>query len=146
MIEKENVMSEQNKAIMRRIYDEIWNEGKLEAIDEIFSPDYVAHFLPPGMPPGRDGFRQFVTMYRGAFPDVHAEVRDQVAEGDKVVTRFTLSGTHSGPFMGIPATRNSVKMTAVVITRFQNGRNVEGWAEQDRLGLMQQLGVVPAPQ
>ncbi len=139
-------MSDNNKAMMRRIYDEIWNQGNLEAIDEILSPDYVAHFLPPGIPPGRDGFRQFVAMYRTAFPDGHAKVEDQIAEGDKVATRITVTGTHRGPFMGIPATGNEVKITTVVITRFQDGRNVEGWAEQDRLGLMQQLGVVPSTQ
>lgn len=139
-------MSEQNKAIMRRVYDEIWNQGNLETISEIFSPDYVAHFLPPGIPPGRDGLRQFIAMYRTAFPDFHVEVEDQIAEGDKVATRITGSGTHQGPFMGIPATGNEVRVTAVVITRFEDGRNVEGWVEQDRLGLMQQLGVVPTPQ
>jgi steroid delta-isomerase-like uncharacterized protein len=138
-------MSEQNKKLMRRIFDEVWNQGNLETIDEIFSPDFVTHFLPPGTPPGRDGIRQYISMYRAAFPDVHIDVEDQIAEGDKVVTRTTIRGTHKGTFMGIPATGKKIQVSAIIITRFEGGQNVESWVEQDRLGLMQQLGVVPSP-
>lgn len=137
-------MSEENKAVMQRIYEEIWNEGNLEVVDELFSSDYVAHFLPPGMPPGREGFKAFVSTYRAAFPDVHTVIEDQVAEGDKVVSRVRMRGTHRGKLMGIEPTGNSVEMTATVITRIQSGRNVEAWVEQDRLGMLQQLGVVPS--
>ncbi len=138
-------MSEQNKKLMRRIFDEVWNQGNLETIDEIFSPDFVTHFLPPGTPPGKDGIRQYISMYRAAFPDVHIDVEDQIAEGDKVVTRTTIRGTHKGTFMGIPATGKKIQVSAIIITRFEDGQNVESWVEQDRLGLMQQLGVVPSP-
>ncbi len=138
-------MSEQNKKLMRRIFDEVWNQGNLETIDEIFSPDFVTHFLPPGTPPGRDGIRQYISMYRAAFPDVHVDVEDQIAEGDRVVTRTTIRGTHKGTFMGVPATGKKIQVSAIIITRFEDGKNVESWVEQDRLGLMQQLGVVPSP-
>jgi steroid delta-isomerase-like uncharacterized protein len=138
-------MSEQNKKLMRRIFDEVWNQGNLETIDEIFSPDFVTHFLPPGTPPGRDGLRQYISMFRAAFPDVHVGVEDQIAEGDKVVTRTTIRGTHKETFMDIPATGKKIQVSAVIITRFESGQNVESWVEQDRLGLMQQLGVVPSP-
>jgi steroid delta-isomerase-like uncharacterized protein len=138
-------MSEQNKKIMRRILSEVWNQGNLETIDELLSPDFVTHFLPPGSPPGRDGFRQYVSNYRAAFPDVHVDIEDQIAEGNKVVTRITIRGTHEGTFMGIPATGKKIQVAAIVIVRFDGGRNMESWVEQDRLGMMQQLGVVPSP-
>jgi predicted ester cyclase len=140
-------MSAQNKAAMRRIYEEIWNQGNFEVVDEIISPDYVGHIpTPPGAPSGREGLRWFIQMYRAAFPDIHVQVEDQIAEGDKVLTRITVRGTHQGQLMHIPPTNKEVTVTALVVTRFKNGQNVEGWAELDRLGLMQQLGVVPTPQ
>ena len=139
-------MSEQNKAAMRRIYEEFWNRGDFGALDEIVSSDYVGHLpVPPGAPSGREGLRWLIQVYRAAFPDIHVKVEDQVAEGDKVLTRIALEGTHTGQFMNIAPTNKEVKVTALVLTRFQNGQNVEGWAELARFGLMQQLGVIPAP-
>jgi steroid delta-isomerase-like uncharacterized protein len=139
-------MSAQNKAAMRRIYEEIWNQGKFEVVDEVISPDYVGHLpTPPGAPSGREGLVWLIKAYRTAFPDIHVQVEDQIAEGDQVLTRITIQGTHQGQLMNIPATNKHVTVTALVLTRFKNGRNVEGWAELDRLGLMQQIGVAPAP-
>ena len=139
-------MSAQNKAAMRRIYEEIWNQGKFDVVDEIISPDYVGHLpTPPGAPSGREELRWLIQAYRTAFPDIHVQVEDQIAEGDKVLTRITIQGTHQGPLMNIPPTNKQVTVTALVLTRFKNGQNVEGWAELDRLGLMQQIGVAPAP-
>jgi predicted ester cyclase len=138
-------MSTKNKAAMRRIYEEIWNQGKFEVLDEIVSPDYVFNVAtPPGAPAGREGLRWLIKMYRSAFPDIHVQVEDQFAEGDKVLTRISIRGTHKGQFMNLAPTNKEVAVTALVVTRFTNGHNVEGWAELDRLGLMQQLGVVPA--
>ena len=140
-------MTEQNKAAMRRIYEEIWNQGNFKVVDEIVSPDYVGHLpTPPGTPSGREGLRWLIQMYRTAFPDIHVQVDDQIAEGDKVLTRITIQGTHQGQFMNVPPTNKKISVTALVVTRFKNGQNVEGWAELDRFGLMQQLGVIPAPQ
>ena len=140
-------MSVQNKTAMRRIYEEVWNQGNYEALDEIVSPDYVGHLpTPPGAPSGREGLRWLIQMYRTAFPDIYVQVEDQIAEGDKVLTRITIQGTHQGQFINISPTNKETTVTALVVTRFKNGQNVEGWAELDRLGLMQQLGVVPVPQ
>jgi predicted ester cyclase len=139
-------MSAQNKAAMRRIFEEIWTQGNFEVANEILSPDYIGHFLPPGAPTGREGFCWYIQMYRTAIPDLYAQVDDMVAEGDKVVSRVTFRGTHTGPLMHIPPTGKEVTVTAMVMTRFENGQNVEAWGESDRFGLMQQLGVIPAPQ
>ena len=140
-------MSAENKVAMRRIYEETWNRGNFEVLDEIVSPDYVSHLpTPPGAPSGREGLRWLIQMYRAAFPDIHVRVDDQIAEGDKVLTRITVKGTHQGQFMNIPPTNKAISVTALVVTHFKNGQNVEGWAELDRFGLMQQLGVIPAPQ
>ena len=140
-------MSEKNKAAMRRIYQEVWNQGNFEVLDEIVSPDYVGHFpTPPGAPSGREGLRWLIQMYRAAFPDIYVQVDDQISEDDKVLTQITIQGTHQGQFMNVPPTNKNIRVTAMVVTRFKNNQNVEGWAELDRLGLMQQLDVIPAPQ
>ena len=139
-------MSEQNKATMRRIYEEVWNQGKFEVLDDVVSPDYVGHLpTPPSAPSGREGLRWLIQMYRTAFPDIHVQIDDQFAEEEKVLTRITIQGTHQGQFMGMAPTNKKITVGALVVTRFKNGQNVEGWAQLDRLGLMQQLGVVPTP-
>ena len=86
-----------------------------------------------------------IQAYRTGFPDIHVDVDDQFSEGEKVLTRISIQGTHTGQFMNIPPSGNKFKITALVVTRFVGGQNVEGWAELDRFGLMQQLGVIPAP-
>ena len=140
-------MSAQNKVVMRRIYEEFWNQGNFAALAEIVSPDYVLHVpTPPGAPTGREGLQWVIQMYRAAFPDIHVQIEDQLAEGDKVLTRITIRGTHQGQLMHIPPTNKAVTFTAMVVTRFKDGQNIEGWAELDRFGLMQQLGVIPTPQ
>jgi len=137
--------TEKNKAIVRRIAEEIWHKGNLAAVDEIFATNFVGHI--PGMPDisGSEGVKQFVTGYRNAFPDIHWAIADEIAEGDKVVTRYTVSGTHQGDFMGISPTGKKVIYTALSINRFASGKIVEFWGIADALGLMQQLGVIPPP-
>jgi len=137
-------MSEQNKTIARRIWEEIWNQGNLDVADEIFEPNYVSQGLADGLPPGIEGYKQFVSMYRSAFPDTHFTGQDQIAERDKVVTRWTTRGTHKGELMGIPATGKQVVMTGITITRFTGGKIVETWNNSDGLGMIQQLGLMPA--
>ena len=140
-------MLENNKATMRRLYQEVWNQGNFDILDEIVSPDYVGHLpTPPGAPSGREGLRWLIQMYRAAFPDIYVQVDDQIAEGDKVLTQITIQGTHQGQFMNVPPTNKNIRVTAMVVTRFKNNLNVEGWAELDRFGLMQQLDVIPEPQ
>ena len=139
-------MSEQNKALARRAIEEVWNQGKLTVIDELTAS--VATFHDPNVPDGKfsgpEGEKQFVQIYRGAFPDVHITINDQIAEGDKVVTRWTATGTQKGQLMGIAPTNKHANVTGVNIDRYQNGKVVESWASYDMFGMLQQLGVVPA--
>lgn len=138
-------MSEENKAVLRRFYEEVWNEGNLDAIDEIMSPNFTNQTAQPGISPDRDGVKQFLAAYHSAFSDAHMRVEDQVAEGDRVVTRWTGTGTHTGDLMGIPATGKEINVTGMGLHRVEGGQIVEGWTEADQMGMMQQLGVVPAP-
>jgi steroid delta-isomerase-like uncharacterized protein len=143
---KEFNMSEQNKTLSRRSIDEVWNQGKLAVIDELVAAN--ATFNDPSVPGGKftgpEGMRQFLQVYRGAFPDLRITINDQIAEGDKVVTRWTATGTHKGQFMGIAATDKRATVTGVAIERYQGGQVAESWANYDMLGMLQQLGVVPS--
>ncbi len=137
-------MSTQNKMTARRIFDELESQGRLATADEIFASDFVNR-TPFGENHGPEGAKQFARMLRTAFPDLHATVEDQVAEGDKVATRFTARGTHRGELQGIPPTGNSMQITGIVISRFANGKIVEQWGNPDVFSLMQQIGAVPDP-
>ncbi len=137
--------TEDNKALDRRGFEEVWNKGNLAVVDELNDANVVTH-NPPGPPlRGTEAFKQFVLMYRRAFPDMQLTIEDQIAEGDKVVTRWTARGTHQGELMGIPPTGKQATVTGITVGRVVNGKFVESWSNFDALGLMQQLGVVPAP-
>jgi len=141
-------MSEDNKAILRRITDEVFNQGNLDVVDELFAPNYVLH--DPGVPGGElrgvESFKQqWVSMFRTAFPDLQLTVQDQVAEGDRVVTRYVGRGTHRGELMGIPPTNNVALVSGMIMSRVSGGRVEEDWNNFDTFGMMQQLGVVPSP-
>jgi steroid delta-isomerase-like uncharacterized protein len=138
-------MSEESKALVRRQLEEVFNKHNPGAVDEFFAPDYVNHSAPPGLPNDREGLKALVGMYVGAFPDLKVTSEFEVAEGDKVVMRWTATGTHSGELMGMPATGKRVQMTGISIARVAGGKIVEEWNEADMMGMMQQLGVVPAP-
>ncbi len=131
-----------NKALIRRFFEEY----RLDVIDALFAPDYTHHDpnLPPELQHGRDAYKQVVAMFLAAFPDLRTTVEDLIAEGDKVTARWTFRGTHHGEFMGIPPTGKQVVWTGMSITRVANGKIVEQWGEQDFLGVLQQLGVVPS--
>lgn len=138
--------TEQDRINFRRIPEEIFNQGKLELIDEIFASDYVEHDpLPPGVPGGREGLKQLIMALRAAFPDFHYTIEEQLAEGDKHVGRLIAHGTHQGDFMGIPPTGKTVSWGEIHFGRMVNGQLVEHWANQDQLGMLQQLGVIPMP-
>jgi len=137
--------TEVNKASMRRFYDEVFNKKHRVAIDEFIDPNQVDHAAPPGTPGGLEGAKQTVTMYLTAFPDLYFTVEDLIAEGDKVVARLTTRGTQQGVFMGIPPTGKHATVTAIDINRMAGGKSIEHWLEMDTLGLLQQLGVIPAP-
>lgn len=140
-----SMTEEKYKALNRRFVEEVVNQGNFDAIDELIDPGVVDHAVPPGFPTGREGTKQFVSMTRSAFPDLHLTIEDMIAEGDKVVERGTWNGTHEGEFMGIPATGRRVTVSQVDITRVADGRMVEHWGQLDTLELMRHLGVVSPP-
>jgi steroid delta-isomerase-like uncharacterized protein len=134
---------EENKANNRRFYEEVWNQGKLDAIDELCTATCVFH--DPSMTlPGPDGLKQYVAMYRRAFPDTHFTIEDEIAEEEKIVTRWTVRGTHLGELQGIPPTGKQVVVTGIVISQLVGGKLQEGWSNFDALGMLQQMGVIPS--
>ncbi|MFI6584347.1 ester cyclase [Embleya sp. NPDC050493] len=137
--------SEENKRLVRRFYAEI-DKGNIEAMDDLVAEDYQDHSPPPfpGLGSGREGLKQAFRLFWEATPGTH-EIEDQIAEGDKVVTRLTAHGVHEGDLPGIPATGNRLTMTATVIHRIENGRLAEKWSDKDVFGFLQQLGVIPTP-
>jgi steroid delta-isomerase-like uncharacterized protein len=133
---------EENKAIFRRIVEEGFNKGNLAIVDELVATDHVNH---TDNVHGPEEYKQFITMYRTAFPDLHMTVEDQIAEGDKVVNRWTSRGTHKGDLMGIPPTGKQITVMGMYVARITGGKIMEEWGNFDALGMMQQLGVVPPP-
>ena len=134
--------TEENKAVLRR-NEEAFNKGDLAIADETIAPDYIYHGSSGQEFKGLEGFKQIITMFRTAFPDLHVTVEDMVAEGDKVAHRLILRGTQKGDLMGIAPTGKQVTVSAITISRFADGKEVEAWSNLDQLGMMQQLGVVP---
>src|SRR5215831_10472625 len=137
--------TEQNKALIRRLFEEGINQSKPGVFDEVLAPNFVIYDPPFGMQPNREGFRQMFTGFRTAFPDVHVTFEQELADGDYVIHRGYVTATHKGEFQGIPATGKQVKIKTLDIWRVENGKAVENWVQLDMLGLMHQLGVVPAP-
>ena len=140
--------TEDNKAIVRRAIEEVWNQGNVELADELYAPNI--RFQNPGAADIRtlEDFKRWVTAFRSAFPDGHTTIEDLIAEGDKVVLRYTFRGTNTGDFvapMPLPATGKQVTMTGIAIGHLAGGKVVEVLDMSDNLGLLQQLGVVPVP-
>lgn len=134
-------MVEANKAVIRRFIDEIINKGELDKTEQYVASDYIEHNPMPDQPPGSEGFKQLMAMFRSAFPDLHISIDDIIAEGDKVVVRARNSGTHHGEFMGIAPTGKRYEMQEIHIIRLSGGKMVEHWGLEDNMGMMQQLGV-----
>jgi predicted ester cyclase len=134
---------EENKALFRRFVEEVENQKNPDRIDEFFAADYLDHNPPPFGVPGIEGLKQAMQMFFSAFPDLHVEVEDLVAEGDKVVGRLTVTGTHQGEMMGIAATGKRISMAEIHIVRYSGGKVVEHWGIEDNMSMMQQLGVIP---
>jgi predicted ester cyclase len=138
--------TEQNKALVRKLVEEVINQGNISMIDEFLIPDFVEHEeLPPGIPPGREAPKVLFTMLRSAFPDLKATIEHLIAEGDEVVFHMTWTGTHEGEFMGIPPTGKRISINVIDILGIAEGKFVEHWGVMDSMAMMQQLGVVPAP-
>ncbi|HKP54406.1 MAG TPA: ester cyclase [Chloroflexia bacterium] len=139
---------EENKALVHRLVNNVANEGRYEELEELLVADYVEHNAPPGIPPGREAFKQMTLIFRNAFPDWHFTVEDTIAEGDRVAIRGMGRGTHQGAFLGIPPTGKQITMQAMHLFHVRDGKIVARWAQADIMGLLQQLrgngpGVAP---
>jgi len=139
----ERIMLEQAKVLVLRHHDEVWTRGNIDVVDEIFAPDFVGHH--PGQPDwvGPDAVKQAVVNARAAFPDFAEHVEDVIVEGDRVVTRFTASGTHLGPYRGLAPTGRRMQMAEMAVFRIARNRIVEKWGLMDRLGMLGLLGLGP---
>ena len=138
--------AEENKTLVRRWFEELFNAENLDVADEFVAQDHVAHDpVLPDLPPGPEGDKQVVNFYHSAFPDANITIEDQIAEGDEVATRWTGRGTHQGELMGVPASGNRVEVSGMTINRVSGGKIAETWTNYDVLGMMQQIGAVPSP-
>ncbi|GIP26257.1 hypothetical protein J23TS9_13870 [Paenibacillus sp. J23TS9] len=130
-----------NKEIYRRFYEGVFNEGTPEIVDQLVDSNVIAHAPFPGQGPGSDGFKQAIMQFRESFPDLHVIAEDMIAEDDKVVARFIVTGTHQGDFMGIAPSGKKFTFEEIGIVRIHDGKIIEHWSVADSLSLMQQLGV-----
>ena len=140
---------EENKALVRHFMEEAFGQGKPELVDDLLDPDFVRYdpYIEAGEVRGVETVKENIVWFRNVFPDLTCTIEDQVAEGDKVVSRWTLGGTHEGEFFGVIGTGNRVEFTGIQIDRFdESGKIVEEWAEFDLLGAMRQMGAIPEPQ
>jgi|SRR5215216_6632272 len=142
------MLSETNKTVSRRFFEEVFSKGKINVLDEIIAKDHVNNGPGnlPGSPTGPEGAKQLVTVYRNAFPDLHFTIDEQLTEGDKVMTRWTAVGTHQGELAGISPTSKTATVTGIVVDRLENGKIAESWGIFDQFGMLQQLGVIPTPE
>jgi len=137
-------MSSENKHLVRRMFNELWNRGRLTVADEIFAANYTNHDPnTPDFDKGPEAEKQIVTLYRDAFPDLQFVIDHMIDSGNFVTTRFTVRGTHKGELRGIAPTNRLVAVEGTVVSRISRGRIAERWVMWDALGLMQQLGVLP---
>jgi steroid delta-isomerase-like uncharacterized protein len=137
-------MSATNKEVIQSFIEDVINQGRLERANDLVKEDFVELDPLPGQQQGREGLKAVLHALRSAFPDMHWVVKEMVAEGEKVVTRFVWTGTHRGPFLGIPATGRSVEVKGVVIDRLEDGKMADSRILMDTMSLMQQLGAIPA--
>ncbi|MGH2544906.1 MAG: ester cyclase [Ardenticatenaceae bacterium] len=135
---------EENKAIARRFFKALGANDQA-ALNELLAPDFVAHKATPD-PLNREALLQGINMMSAAFRDNHYTIEDQIAEGDRVVTRVTWQATHTGDFQGHPPTHKQVEVSGIAIERHKDGKIVERWLNYDELGVMQQLGLIPPPE
>ena len=138
--------AEESKAIVRR-YLGVFEQGNIELLDELLAPDYIYHTpATPDLPTGPEGVKGVVTMFRSAMPDLRVVIEDMIAEDDKVAVRYTLEGTHVGDLFGVPPTGQQLSIKSITMERVSNGKIRDHWRITDSLDMMQQLGVIPAPE
>ncbi len=137
-------MTQDNEALTRRWFEEVWNQGRAEAIDEMFAADGLAHGLSDDAKPlrGPAAFKEFHAKFREAFPDIVVTVEDTIAEGDKIAARCTVGGKHTGDTLGFAATQAPMEITGISIVRIKDGKIVEGWNNFDFMTMYKQLGAI----
>jgi len=135
------VSAQENKGLVSKAIEEVWNQGNLEAVNRYFAEHYVDHTPLPGQDPGPEGYKQAVALIRAAFPDLHLTLDDVIAEEDKVSFRYTMSGTHQGEFMGMTPTGRAFSVAGMIFARAAEGKFTDRWAILDTISLMQQLDV-----
>ena len=138
--------TEDNKALLRRFFDEVLNTGNLALADQLLDPGYQFHFPALPQPGGPEVFKDTLLAFRQGFPDLNFTIEDMIAEGDRVAVRFTVRGTHRGDFQGVPPTGRPVQFSGISIYRVAGGKMVEDRSEIDQVSLMQQLGLMPGPE
>lgn len=137
---------EKNKELARKLVEEVLNQRKINMVDNLLIPDFIEHEeLPPGIPAGREAPKVLFTMLHNAFPDFKATIEHLIAEEDKVILHMKWTGTHQGEFMGVAPTGKSISINVIDIIAIDDGRFTEHWGVMDRMTMMQQLGVIPAP-
>ena len=135
-------MSEANKASVRRLMNEVWNQGKMEVVDELLDTNYINHDTQAPGVNNSQAFKGLVDTYRTAFPDLNFDIEDILTDGEKVITRWRSTGTQLGDLPDVPATGRRVDVTGISITRFEQGKIAEDWANWDTVGMLKQLGVI----
>ncbi len=131
---------EANKALVRQNFEVIWSQGNLKAADNIIAPDYVGHIATlPEAVRGVAAFKQVITLYHFSSPDIHFDIQDQIAEGNKVATRWIARGTHQGEFMGVAASGQRLSVSGMSLHRIENGRIQESWDDWDALSMLQSI-------
>lgn len=134
---------EHTDSLIRRIFEEAFNQGHLAVVDELLSSGHLAHNAFGGAPNGPQGLKWLIAMFRNAFPDLQCSVEDEISVGDQFAAHWTMRGTHKGSFLGNPPTGRRVEVQGIIFARTANGRMVEDWTLVDQLGILQQLGLVP---
>jgi steroid delta-isomerase-like uncharacterized protein len=132
---------EKNKILVRNLIEEVWNQGSFSVVDDLVSGEYIGQSAPETFR-GPDSYKQFYSTLRTAFPDIRFTIEDQIAEGDKVATRWIARATHTGEYQGISPTGRKGVITGITINRTSNGKIIEGWTNWDTFGLLKQLGVI----
>jgi steroid delta-isomerase-like uncharacterized protein len=137
-------MSTDNKAILRQLYEEVWNKRRLELVDDLVSPSHALHDPNvTGSAVGPEAYKRQVTRFIAAFPDLRFTIEDMFCEKEKLAVTWTISGTHKGEFMGVPATDKKVSVEGITISHLSDGKIMDSYISWDALGLLQQLGVTP---
>ena len=132
-------------SIIRRVFDEAFNQGDLAVIDELIAPASISHHFSWGVPDNRTGFKQLIAMFRKAFPDLSCTVEDEISQAGRVAAHWTMRGTHLGLFLGNSPTNEQILVQALIYARIENNQIIENWTMIDQMGVLQQLGLVPPP-